>query len=197
MIAKEYPKQEFLNECFTYIEDSGDLIWKKRPIHHFNGNDVVMRQWNTKNSGKVAGTLLHNKKTGKKYLQTGIKGKLYLNHRLAYIIKEGDIDKIVQIDHEDTNGLNNKWSNIRLVSGYEENNKNRRRQSNNTSGVTGVWWFKPQNKWVACIGLNGKKHHLGYFDTIQEAADARAEFEMKFKFHEHHGKDRDSELDKM
>ena len=49
-------------------------------------------------------------------------------------------------------------------------------QSNNTSGVIGVSWYKKYSKWVSIIGVNGKNINLGYFDTIKEAAEARNAF---------------------
>ncbi|HHQ0190770.1 TPA: hypothetical protein ACSKR0_002833 [Listeria monocytogenes] len=44
-------------------------------------------------------------------------------------------------------------------------------RSDNKSGHTGVA-FK-DNKWVARIFVSGKEHHLGSFDTIEEAIAAR------------------------
>ena len=40
---------------------------------------------------------------------------------------------------------------------------------NNTSGVRGVYWRKDCRKWVAFIGENGQRRHLGVFDTIDAA----------------------------
>jgi hypothetical protein len=35
-----------------------------------------------------------------------------------------------------------------------------------------VSWYKRKQKWVAGIGINGKRLHLGYFDTPEEAYEA-------------------------
>lgn len=43
---------------------------------------------------------------------------------------------------------------------------------NKTSGVRGVSWQPGNNKWAAKYAVNGKKIHLGYFRTINEAANA-------------------------
>ena len=189
MKAKKYPDQKFLNELFLYNEKTGDLTWRERPAHHFK-KESTMKMWNGKNKGKICGTLLYNKKTGKKYLQTGISGKLYLNHRLIYIMKFGEISETEQIDHIDCDGLNNRLENIRLVSGYSENNKNHRKQKNNTSGYTGVSWHNGTQKWMAAIGLNGKKIHIGYFSNPKEASDARLKYLKQGGFHPNHGTDR-------
>lgn len=44
---------------------------------------------------------------------------------------------------------------------------------NNTSGVNGVSFCKEKGKWRAQIMFKGKTHHLGYYDTIKEAAEIR------------------------
>lgn len=46
---------------------------------------------------------------------------------------------------------------------------------NNTSGVRGVSWHASTRKWVARISEGGRTRTLGYYDTIDEAAEARAE----------------------
>lgn len=28
---------QYLSECFDYNKNTGELFWKARPIHHFNG----------------------------------------------------------------------------------------------------------------------------------------------------------------
>jgi hypothetical protein len=40
---------------------------------------------------------------------------------------------------------------------------------NNTSGYRGVHWNKGHKKWVARIKINGKKKHLGEFNSIDDA----------------------------
>ena len=54
---------------------------------------------------------------------------------------------------------------------------NRKKQSNNTSGVVGVWYDKRKNKWAAEIQAYGKKYRLGRYKTIDEAASVRREAE--------------------
>ena len=43
---------------------------------------------------------------------------------------------------------------------------------NNTSGVRGVSWN--HKKWVAYIQVNKRQKVIGYFDSKEEAAEARA-----------------------
>lgn len=50
---------------------------------------------------------------------------------------------------------------------------NKKIQSNNTSGVTGVSFHKRKQQWYARISFKGKSHSLGYFDDINDAIKAR------------------------
>lgn len=50
----------------------------------------------------------------------------------------------------------------------------------NTSGVRGVFFNNRRQKYVASIVFQGTRHHLGYFDTLDDAAAARNEAEEKY-----------------
>lgn len=58
--------------------------------------------------------------------------------------------------------------------------ENRKINSNNTSGVTGVSYSKSKKKWVAYMKLQGKNISLGTFNTKEEAIQARKEGEEKY-----------------
>lgn len=82
-------------------------------------------------------------------------------------------------DHIDGNGLNNTRENIRFI--YQNDNcKNRSLSSNNRSGCSGVSWSKDKRKWRACITINRKNIHLGYFSDKEEAISARQQAESKY-----------------
>lgn len=49
----------------------------------------------------------------------------------------------------------------------------------NKSGKSGVKLYK-SGRWRAFIGFKGKQYHLGYFDCIEDAIDARKSAELKF-----------------
>ena len=61
--------------------------------------------------------------------------------------------------------------------------------SNRKSGskYQGVYFDKLYNKWRARIKIDGKKHHIGTFDTEEEAGIdyARAKFKYKYNIAEH------------
>lgn len=66
------------------------------------------------------------------------------------------------------------------MSRIKKNAINKGRQSNNTSGHVGVSWDKSRNKWESHIKLNNNKKHLGRFDNIDDAIEARLKAELKY-----------------
>lgn len=83
------------------------------------------------------------------------------------------------LDHIDRNKLNNQRNNLRFVT-QQGNAVNSNLSKNNTSGIKGVGKDRKRKKWYARIMLNGKNIHLGYYDTIEEAAEARRKGEEKY-----------------
>lgn len=77
----------------------------------------------------------------------------------------------LQIDHKDRNPFNNQRSNLRVATN-SQNNMNRDKNENNTSGYKGVWWDEQSSKWRARIVKDDRKYYLGYFDDPIEAAKA-------------------------
>lgn len=96
-----------------------------------------------------------------------------MGHRIVYALKHGVDPGSMLIDHVDGDGLNNKPRNLRLAT-QSENLRNCGAQCNNTSGHKGVSWHRNTRKWCAQITLNGRRTHLGYFSTAEEAAAAYA-----------------------
>lgn len=109
-----------------------------------------------------------------------INGKLYKNHRLAFLYMEGYFPEN-GIDHIDRNKTNNSWNNLREVS-HTCNMRNCKIQANNKSGITGVCWYKASNKWQAHIRIPKQNINLGYFDNLTDAAKSRWIAEVKYNF---------------
>lgn len=103
------------------------------------------------------------------YAAATIRNTTVSMHKLLLI----DAGKM-QVDHIDGDGLNNRRSNLRLVS-TAQNQWNQRRHSDNTSGVKGVHRSSRDKKWCAQIRVSNKVHSLGHFDTLEAAAAAYAE----------------------
>lgn len=78
-------------------------------------------------------------------------------------------DTSLTVDHINRNPLDNRLVNLRLATS-SQNQANNGLRADNTSGYKGVSWSKSSLKWVSKINVNGRKLHLGYFDTKEEAA---------------------------
>lgn len=182
MSAKDDLTLEYVRECLTYDPDTGEFRWRQRPLSHFataRGANV----FNTQYAGTEAGCIQPRKRTA--YRRIRIDGCGYKAHRLAWLLHHGEWPSD-QIDHLDGDGLNNRIDNLRVVSN-RVNNQNKRMQLNNTSGVTGVLWAEDKQKWRAVIWVDGRRKHLGYYDTFEEAVAARLEAEQKYGYTERHG----------
>lgn len=92
------------------------------------------------------------------------KQKMIIMHRIIVNAPNGKV-----VDHKNHNALDNRKSNLRIVS-QRQNNQNKK--SKGTSKYPGVHWEMKRNKWRANIQLEGKSKHLGYFDDEREAAKA-------------------------
>ena len=113
------------------------------------------------------------------YIILSFRDKRYLAHRLAYFLHTGIDPEEKSIDHIDGDGLNNKFSNLRLAT-QQQNSFNKKMAKTNTSGVTGVFWRKNINKWGVCIRVSFKRFNLGYFDDFSKAVATRIAAEHKF-----------------
>ena len=69
-----------------------------------------------------------------------------------------------EVDHIDSDMLNDRWSNLRLAT-RGQNEANKPLTKRNRSGFKGVSWDKERNKWKAQI----KSRLIGRFDTPEEA----------------------------
>lgn len=68
-----------------------------------------------------------------------------------------------------------------------EQSRNKRRQKNNTSGVTGIRWNAELGRWLAFISHKGKRIHLGVFANRAAALRARRAKAAEFGFNPDHG----------
>jgi len=102
------------------------------------------------------------------YAQRQVGRRTIMMHR-SIMAPESDLF----VDHRDGNGLNNRRSNLRLVT-QSQNLCNQRLSSTNTSGFKGVFWSEYVGKRYVQIELNGKKKCLGHYADIQDTAAAYA-----------------------
>jgi hypothetical protein len=97
--------------------------------------------------------------------EDGMRGTISM-HRQILGLKAGDPRKG---DHKKPwRTLDNRDSNLRLANRTQQQ-QNRRKQKNNTSGYKGVSWSKGSRKWTARIRVDGKYLYLGLFATAELA----------------------------
>lgn len=100
-----------------------------------------------------------------------IAGTKYRASRLAWFYMTGEWPTD-EMDHIDRNGVNDRWTNLRIVS-RSENALNRDVQSNNASGARGVHWDETRSKWFVQVKKDNINHFIGRFDDFDEAIEAR------------------------
>jgi len=95
-------------------------------------------------------------------------------HKVHQIVAMAFLDHVpnggynVVVDHKDNNPLNNKLSNLQLISQRLNSSKDKRGRSKHT----GLWWDENRKRWRASIRINGKTTFIGRFKTEEEAAKA-------------------------
>lgn len=99
----------------------------------------------------------------------------YKIHRIIMKITDPE----VEIDHKNHLQWDNRKSNLRICN-HNQNLKNTKIESVNTSGYKGVWFRKDTNKYAARIEFNGKKINLGCYFTLEEALIARLKAEKEY-----------------
>jgi len=157
--------QEGIKELFDYRD--GHLHWKRTAP----GRDLDL--------SKPAGGIQN---AG--YVFVKIQDKKYRVHRLIFLMQRGYLPKI--LDHIDGDRTNNKIENLRAADAAQ-NRYNSKLSKSSTSGIKGVYWHKPVEKWAAEIKVNGKRKRLGFFYDKEVAAQivriARLKYHGEFANH--------------
>lgn len=96
-------------------------------------------------------------------------------HRL---VTDCPSDLIPDHIHGNKTRHDNRKSNLRIVT-RNQNNMNKIKQSNNTSGITGVYWNDNWKKWIAQIVVNKQNFQKG-FNSFEDAVSQRKEWEEKY-----------------
>lgn len=148
---------EFVSEKLDYDPISGKFYWKES-----------VGRYNRIPKGSLAGGL---NSEGYRYIRLG--GKFYRACRLAWLLVYGEWPKEEdQIDHKNGDCSDDSIENLR-ISSQSQNQANKKRPRNNTTGYKGVSYRKEcQRPYKAQIGFNKKKIVIGYFYTPQEAHEA-------------------------
>lgn len=179
MMNLPLPTQAYLRECLMYFPVSGRLFWRHRSQHHFNSYRAFIT-WNAQHALHEA--FATPDKDG--YRTGRLNGRTYKAHRIIFKLLHNS--EPPRVDHEDGNVQNNTAGNLKASSDLE-NLKNKRLYSSNTSGAVGVSFKKQSGKWCAHIRVAGKRRHLGYFNSIDEAIAVRKAAAIELGFSSRHG----------
>jgi len=170
------------------------LLFGRRGLVRIRAPKYLMQSLQEKKAGSIWSDPSPNKEY--KSAQIGIKFNkkpyVFKAHRLAWLYMTGKWPE-KDIDHINHNPTDNRWENLRPIND-KENSKNKKLQPNNKSGFNGVH-FQEYNRndktyryWIAQIGLNNEIIYLGSFKNKEGAIQARKEANIKYGFHENHGK---------
>lgn len=150
---------EEVRQMFKYKRTTGELIRKL---------DVPTRgQWCRYLKGSVAGSLHADG-----YVYVGFKKRLYMAHRLIWLIETGQWPRS-EIDHHDGVRSNNKWKNLRDAS-VAQNRQNTLGQRTRQGPYPGV--YEPAarpGRFNAQIKHKGEVIYLGTFSDPEGAYFAR------------------------
>ena len=127
----------------------------------FDYRDGCLINRYTRGPRAVAGSVAGGKNSSTGYWRIGINGKSYQLSRLIWIWHHGDIDDTKVMDHINGDIDDNQIENLRLCT-HMENEWNK--------AVIGVRFEK--GKWRARYKHNKKSHHIGMYDTKEEATAA-------------------------
>ena len=112
-----------------------------------------------------------------------IKSVSYPLHRVLMLMQTGNLPE--HIDHIDGDPKNNDITNLRPAT-HAENMRNRRLNSNSTTGVKNVRIGR-NGKYVVSIQINKQKIYLGTFDNLElaelVAIEAREKYHGKYARH--------------
>jgi hypothetical protein len=152
MFVKPLPfAVDYLKKILKYNPHTGDFFW------------IQDRANGQIKAGSKAGGPRRNKNNGLYYWRIYIDKKEYGAHRLAYFMYYGKDPYPYDIDHKDRNSLNNSIDNLREAT-PKQNNQNRGRFKNNTSGLAGIYLL-PSGRWEVRI----EDKRIGTYLTKDEA----------------------------
>jgi hypothetical protein len=159
--TKVLPSADFLHECLSYDQETGELRWKTRPPSHFP-NAAICTMWNARFAAEPAGIVGDNG-----YQVIHIKCD-YAAHRIVWKMMTGE-EPPETIDHKNMSRADNRWTNLRAATA-EQQQWNSRKRKPSALGKRGVHQVK--NRFQAMICKNGVKQHIGLFKTVEEASAA-------------------------
>ena len=130
-----------------------------------------------KKTGRKIGGMISKKM---KYLVVWHENKRIQVHKIAWALTYGGLpEPPAEIDHINGNRQDNRISNLRIVIHQMNTLIANKPRINNKTGYRGVNFCKQTGRYAATIVVHGKQYWLGRHDTIEQAAGARRDAELK------------------
>lgn len=147
--------------------------WKD--VFQIDRNSPSGVSWNINGNNKVKGKPCGWKSdTG--HWKCEYKNKSISLHRVVFYLANGYVDSNMVVDHIDQNPSNNVIENLRIIS-PKENFRNKKKGSNNVSGVNGVHEI---HKFVATWSEDGKAKSKD-FRVSDYGVELAKEMAIKFR----------------
>lgn len=166
-MPKPIPPQDVLKECLYYTPETGELLWqlpdpqsRVRPGTRFG----------TKSS-------LRSTNSTKHYYMGSFHGTQYYAHRLIWTYMTGEDPGNLVVDHVNGNGLDNRWTNLRLAT-RSTNTANQKGHKRRRSPYKHV--YRRRLKWIGQVRRNKKLYSTVAFDTAEQARDVVQALISKF-----------------
>ena len=102
------------------------------------------------------------------YVYVRLLGRSFGEHRLVHLLFSGEWP--YQVDHVNCVRNDNRPENLRAAS-HAQNCMNRKPMGATSKGC---YWQTKRQKWIAQIGITGKRKTIGYYNTESEASAAYA-----------------------
>ncbi|AYR01048.1 HNH endonuclease [Arthrobacter phage Isolde] len=100
------------------------------------------------------------------------RGKMRSTHIVAYELAHGPIPEGMEVDHRCLTPLCVNVQHLRLVTHKQNREHLPGAYRSSKSGVRGVWWAKRHKAWEASVRHDGRSYWVGYFDRLEDAAEA-------------------------
>jgi len=165
-MAIQIVTQETVRDLLHYDPNTGIFTWRYRD-RKYCASDKAQKIWNTRYAGKKAG-FFHEE-----YIKIKIFYYNFAAHRLAILYVTGSLPSM-DVDHIDRNKSNNRFENLREVSKFVNQQNRFNPRSDSRTQIIGAQKSGGKNskKFYSRIRVNGKYHHLGTFDTAEQAGAA-------------------------
>lgn len=144
-----------------------DADYRSIPLYRRDGTTVAEALVDPEDYEALAVYRWHlGRSKGRRYARRAEEGHAILMHRVVLGLAADDA---LHCDHISGDGLDNRRENLRVCT-HAENTQNRPAVRGARSRFRGVFKESGKSSWRARQRVNGKRTHLGYFETELAAA---------------------------